>query len=124
MFHSPPDRPLMPISTYQISIITPRADAKMQSMCISVRSRTRGTRALYMYVYNPKRKVPTSGRSASARRGAPGVNDPDFCASPKTYEFLRHRLMRASPTPRRSFLLPLLPYAPRVIYVCTYSENS
>lgn len=39
---SSPDRPLMPISTFQISIIT-RADAKMQSMCISVRMR--GVRA-------------------------------------------------------------------------------
>lgn len=66
----------MPISTYQISIITPRADAKMQSMYISVHSRTRGH--ICMYIIQKGRCQPPADprRRGAARRGAPAARGP------------------------------------------------
>lgn len=98
----------MPISTYQISIITPRADAKMQSMYISVRSRTRGHVCTYI-IQKGRCQPPADPRRRGAtrrtRRARTSVNDPDFCASSKTYEFLRRTLRSLYATPRSLLVL-------------------
>jgi hypothetical protein len=115
----PPDRPLMSISTYQISIIT-RARTQKCNQCVYPSRHSRVLRqgyahmCMYLYAYTHTHTqtyiythtyiyiyIIQKGKGAARppadprRRGAahppradPGVNDPDFCASPETYEFL------------------------------------